>query len=291
MARFGCGRATYLVDPRKCVILPVGEPTQWTIQDSSLLSSDVNSETFCSHPTQACAQRINTTDGSVLPALTYAYSVDAEPGIPTPTVSCFDNSTLQITGTASSPGMAFELLARVSASGTNASVACAPAGTNNATISVTGASDAFVTWVGGTNYDADAGDAAHNFSFQGADPHDALVALIGPATAAAGTYDRLLAAHVADYSGLITKFELDIGQTPDFDTPTDQLRDAYQTDVGNPYLEWLLFNFGRYLLTGSARGTLPANLQGKWAKDASNPWSADYRECCCTYCLRDCTRS
>ncbi|TBU60468.1 Six-hairpin glycosidase-like protein [Dichomitus squalens] len=245
--------------------------TSWTQGNASFFR-----ETFCSHPTQACVQRINTTDASTLPALTYAYSVDAESGIPIPTVSCFDNSTLQITGTASSPGMAFEILARVSASGTNASIVCAPTGTNNATISVSGASDAFITWVGGTDYDADAGDAVHSFSFKGADPHDALVALIEPATASATTYDGALAAHIADYAGLITKFELDLGQTPDFATPTDQLHDAYQTDVGNPYLEWLLFNFGRYLLAGSARGTLPANLQGKWAKDDSNPWSADY---------------
>ena len=76
----------------------------------------------------------------------------------------------------------------------------------------------------------------------------------------------------------MTGFGLDLGQTADFNTPTDELVAAYETDVGNPYLEWLLFNFGRYLLASSARGALPANLQGKWAKDASNPWSADYRE-------------
>ncbi len=49
---------------------------------------------------------------------------------------------------------------------------------------------------------------------------------------------------------------------------------AYEVDVGNPYLEWLMFNFGRYLLVGSAPGKLPANLQGKWARDIGNPWSA-----------------
>ena len=68
-------------------------------------------ETFCSHPLEACIQHISTADASALPALTYAYSIAAESGIPTPTVSCLDNSTLQITGTASSPGMAFEILA------------------------------------------------------------------------------------------------------------------------------------------------------------------------------------
>ena len=68
-------------------------------------------------------------------------------------------------------------------------------------------------------------------------------------------------------------FALDLGQKPDLETPTDVLRSQYEVDTGNPYLEWVLFNYGRYLLAGSARGDLPANLQGKWAFDASNPWS------------------
>lgn len=33
-----------------------------------------------------------------------------------------------------------------------------------------------------------------------------------------------------------------------------------------------MFNYGRYLLGSSARGALPANLQGKWALDIANPW-------------------
>ncbi len=237
------------------------------------------SETFCSHPTQACVQHINTTDSSPLPALTYAYSVDAESGIPTPTVSCFDNSTLQITGTASDPGMAFEILARVSASGTNASITCSPAGKNNATIGVTGATASWIAWVGGTDYDPDAGNAAHSFSFKGADPHDSLTVLLGPATTLSSSgYHDILTSHSADYSALINRFQLDLGQKPDFSTPTDQLRNAYQTDVGNTYLEWLLFNFGRYLLAGSARGALPANLQGKWGITAGGAYMDEIKK-------------
>ena len=232
------------------------------------------SETFCSNPTQACVQHINTTDGTTLPSLTFAYSLSPESGIDTPTVQCFDNTTLMIEGTASSPGMAFELLARVAASGGNASITCTPSG-SNATIAVTGAQAAWITWVGGTDYDMDAGDEAHGFSFKGTAPHDALVALLAPATAAlATTYDAQIAAHIRDYSAVMTQFSVDIGQTPDFTTPTDQLRDEYQTDTGNPYLEWLTFNYGRYLLATSARGALPANLQGKWGKDSSNAWGA-----------------
>ena len=169
--------------------------------------------------------------------------------------------------------MAFEILARVSTGGAGASVTCTPSG-SNATITVTGASEAAITWVGGTNYDMDAGDEAHDFSFKGPEPHDALVQLIGPATSAETSYDSIFAAHVEDFQGVVSGFKLDIGQKPDFGATTDALVAAYRTDTGNPYLEWLVFNYGRYLLASSARGVLPANLQGKWGKDSSNPWGA-----------------
>ncbi|KAH9896616.1 Six-hairpin glycosidase-like protein [Cubamyces lactineus] len=241
--------------------------TQWTQGNTTFFR-----ETLCSNPTQACLQRINTTDASTLPTVTYAYSVAAESGIPVPTISCFDNSTLQIAGTASDPGMAFEILARVAAQPITASVSCASSGSGNATLTVSGASDAVITWVGGTNYDMNAGDAAHNFTFQGADPHDGLVTLLS----SVGSYDDVRAAHVADYVDALGDFDFQLAQIPNLETPTDQLKAQYQTDVGNVYLEWVLFHYARYLLVSSSRGALPANLQGKWAKDASNPWSADY---------------
>ncbi|KAI0646085.1 glycoside hydrolase family 95 protein [Trametes meyenii] len=248
--------------------------TQWTRGNRTFTR-----ETFCSHPAQACLQHINASDSDVLPALTYAYSIAAESGIPTPVVSCFDNSTLSISGTASDPGMAFEILARVTAlsgTGSSATVACSPSSSGgNATLAVSGAREAWVTWVGGTDYDMDAGNVAHGFSFRGADPHDALVGLLSPATSSSTTYDALRAAHVADHASVLSAFSLDLGQKPDLETPTDVLKAQYRTDTGNTYLEWVLFNYGRYLLASSARGTLPANLQGKWGKDSSNPWGAD----------------
>ncbi|KAH9855593.1 glycoside hydrolase family 95 protein [Lenzites betulinus] len=247
--------------------------TQWTQGNTTFVR-----ETICSHPAQACVQHLNTSDASSLPALNYAYSIAAESGIPTPAVSCFDNSTLQITGTASDPGMAFEILARVTArSNGDASsplVSCTPSG-SNATLTVNGAQEAWITWVGGTDYSIDAGDAAHDFTFRGPDPHDALLSLLAHATASSTSYDDLRAVHVEDFTSVTSPFALDLGQTPDRNTPTDVLKAQYETDAGNTYLEWVLFNYGRYLLASSARGALPANLQGKWAKDSSNPWSAD----------------
>ena len=57
------------------------------------------------------------------------------------------------------------------------------------------------------------------------------------------------------------------------DVPTDRRIAAPEDDPG---LAELYFNFGRYLLVGSSRGKLPANLQGIWCKDYLAPWSADY---------------
>ncbi|KAF8315453.1 hypothetical protein DL93DRAFT_2166815 [Clavulina sp. PMI_390] len=242
--------------------------TQWTNANSTFLRTS-----FCSNPLQACVEHIQSS--SSLPGVTWAFSSSLESGLPTPNISCFDQSTLLVRGLVADPGMSYEFLAR--ARSTGGKVVCNPvAGSNNATLHVASGSEAWITWVGGTNYDMDAGDAAHGYSFQGVDPHASLLSLLTAATTSKLTYTAILNQHIGDYTGVVSKFSLNIGQTPDLSTPTDQLVDAYQTDVGNPYLEWLLFNFGRYLLVGSSRGELPANLQGKWASDISNAWSGDY---------------
>lgn len=57
------------------------------------------------------------------------------------------------------------------------------------------------------------------------------------------------------------------------DIPTDQRLQAPEGDLG---LVELYFNFGRYLLVGSSRGQLPANLQGIWCQDYQAIWSSDY---------------
>jgi alpha-L-fucosidase 2 len=120
------------------------------------------------------------------------------------------------------------------------------------------------------------GNAASGYSFRGADPHAELTRSLA---ALPLVYSNERARHVKDVCDVLNKFSLDLGKprATDLITPTDQLIASYQVDRGNPYLEWIAFNFGRYLLFSSARGALPANLQGKWAFDSSNPWGADYR--------------
>jgi alpha-L-fucosidase 2 len=232
-------------------------------------------ESFCSHPLQACVQYLNTTDSRDLPALTYAYTTAAEIGLPAPNVTCLDDATLSIRNYVSVPGMLYEILVQVQAPDGLISCSAVP-GSNppNATLTVTDASEAWISWFGGTNYNMTAGNAAANYSFQGSDPHNGLVALLSSANLGTTSYAELLDGHIKDYTSIVTRFSLDLGQTPEFNTPTDIILSGYDASVGNPYLEWVLFNYGRYLLASSARGTLPANLQGLWANGYSNPWSA-----------------
>ncbi|CCO35328.1 putative alpha-fucosidase A [Rhizoctonia solani AG-1 IB] len=114
------------------------------------------------------------------------------------------------------------------------------------------------------------GNAASGYTFKGVDPHAELTGLL--AKAAGQNAASALAGHSADYRAALGGFSLNIGQKAEKTKTTAQLRKEYKTDVGNPYLEWLLFNYGRYMLVGSTRSYLPANLQGVWARDA------DYRE-------------
>ena len=218
-------------------------------------------------------QYVNSSDP--LPSLTYAFSVSPETGLPTPNVTCLDDSTLSVRGYVYNPGMLYELLAQVAApDGTMACTAIPGSNPPNATLTVYGASEAWITWVGDTNYNVAAGNATFDYSFLGLDPHNTLVGLLASENIQSASYSSILAEHVTDYQSIMGPFSLSLGQIPDLSRPTDQIVASYQTNVGNTYLEWLTFNFGRYLLTSSARGTLPANLQGKWANGYTNAWSA-----------------
>ncbi|KAJ6579915.1 hypothetical protein B0H10DRAFT_2235488 [Mycena sp. CBHHK59/15] len=71
------------------------------------------------------------------------------------------------------------------------------------------ATEAWMSWVGGTEFSQDVGDAAHTFSFKGADPHAALVSFAG--TVSTASYAMLRAQHFADFAATFHGFSL--GQT------------------------------------------------------------------------------
>lgn len=92
--------------------------------------------------------------------------------------------------------------------------------------------------------------------------------------------ERIREDHLADYSRLFSRVELDLGSTPDSIAalPTDvQLKRYTDLKELNPDLEELYFQYGRYLLISCSRTQgVPANLQGLWNEYLLPPWSSNY---------------
>ncbi len=90
-------------------------------------------------------------------------------------------------------------------------------------------------------------------------------------------FDALLREHVADYRQLFDRVAFRLPRTASSTWPTDRRVRAYGAGRGDPNLEALIFQYGRYLLISSSRpGGLPANLQGKWNHLQRPEWASDY---------------
>ena len=132
--------------------------------------------------------------------------------------------------------------------------------------------DALTVIVGaGTSYVADA--AQH---FRGEHPLARVTAQV--AAAAARPADQLRTEHERDVASLLGRVQLDLGATAADRKalPTDARVLAYTKDGNDPELEAQYFQYGRYLLASSSRGSLPANLQGLWNNSLTPPWRSDY---------------
>ncbi|WP_395014443.1 glycosyl hydrolase family 95 catalytic domain-containing protein, partial [Robinsoniella peoriensis] len=102
--------------------------------------------------------------------------------------------------------------------------------------------------------------------------------------AAGKNYDQVKADHIADYTNIFDRVDLDLGQGVS-SKPTDELLAAYKANTATPeersQLEVILYQYGRFMTIESSReGDLPANLQGVWQNrvgDANRvPWGSDY---------------
>ncbi|WP_312336992.1 glycosyl hydrolase family 95 catalytic domain-containing protein [Sphingobacterium sp.] len=89
--------------------------------------------------------------------------------------------------------------------------------------------------------------------------------------------NKLLERHIADYTSLFNRIELDLDHSQlDRQQTTKTLLEAYKKQP-IPALEALVYQYGRYLLISSSRkGGLPANLQGLWNNSNNPPWRSDY---------------
>ncbi|CAG2181756.1 unnamed protein product, partial [Oppiella nova] len=86
----------------------------------------------------------------------------------------------------------------------------------------------------------------------------------------------------SDFHGLFNRVDVDFGQSSAQQTalPTIKRKNA-AADQFDPDFEEMFYQFGRYLMISSSRGSLPANLQanqfhGLWNDNNSPPWHADY---------------
>jgi alpha-L-fucosidase 2 len=111
-------------------------------------------------------------------------------------------------------------------------------------------------------------------SWRGEHPHARVTQRLE--AAAKKTFAQLRAAHVADHQSLFNRVSLALGGAKS-SLPTDQRLAARANAKGDPGLEALLFQYGRYLLIASSRpGGLPANLQGIWNQDVKPAWYSGY---------------
>ncbi len=92
------------------------------------------------------------------------------------------------------------------------------------------------------------------------------------------SWKELKTAHINEHTEMFNRVSLDLGNPGNHEIPTDKRIDAFRKGAKDHDLIVQLFQFGRYLLMGSSRGTavLPANLQGKWNEREWAPWEADY---------------
>lgn len=133
--------------------------------------------------------------------------------------------------------------------------------------------DALIIVLGaGTSYVA---DAAKGFD-SGEAPLPRVTAQVD--AAAAQPWTLLLDRHIADHRRFFARMALDLGRSGDDRRalPTGERLRRYTAEGGDPELEALHAQYGRYLLIASSRDSLPANLQGLWNDSLTPPWKADY---------------
>ncbi|KAJ5527609.1 glycoside hydrolase family 95 protein-like protein [Penicillium frequentans] len=226
-----------------------------------------NTSIFCSEPDDVCVYQI--ASDSPLPAIKFGLRNNYLNSTLVTTV-CVGNQ-LQMTGHLAQPGMQFVGISQAvqpAAAKCHEGSIILPEGTKDTSVAiVVGA---------GSNYDQTRGNRAAGFSFRGADPTAAVMKTVS--TAASRSFKDIFARHVQDHRTLFSTFSLDLpGTFNSSKTETAQVISSYNITTGDPWLESLLVDYGRYLLIGSSREkSLPANLQGRWAVDQNPAWSADY---------------
>ncbi len=175
-----------------------------------------------------------------------------------------EDATLSFKG-ALPNGMRYETMARVMVKGGTAQAA-------DGKITLNKCDEALILIAAGTDYVFD-----YAKKYRGEDPRARVANQLE--SASKKPFEALKAAHVANYQSLFNRVNLELGATSAerVALPTDQRKVVYADKGGDPDLEELMFQYGRYLMISCSRpGGLPANLQGLWNDSNKPPWFSDY---------------
>ena len=90
-------------------------------------------------------------------------------------------------------------------------------------------------------------------------------------------FSTLKKTHLDDFTELMSRVHLGIGDPAENQKPTDQRLAAIKMGESDPDLVAKIFQFGRYMLVASSReGSEPANLQARWNQDLLPNWGSKY---------------
>jgi len=135
-------------------------------------------------------------------------------------------------------------------------------------ITVAAADEVTIHLTAGTSFLLD-----YNKNFRGALPAKKIDSILNKS--ATQTYAQLYSRHSTDYQTLFNRVQFNIGKNSTL-TTLERIN-AYKSDINDPNLEALLFQYGRYLLISSSRkGGLPTNLQGIWNDQLKPTWYSQY---------------
>ena len=142
------------------------------------------------------------------------------------------------------------------------------------TLTVKGATETLIIAAIATNFNgANNNPATHGTDYQA-------IATRKADRAAKKAYADILRDHIADYTKLFSRVNIDLGESPaELNAmPTDiRLKNYTDNSAYDPDLEELYFDYGRYLLISCSRTPrVPANLQGLWNEYLLPPWSSNY---------------
>lgn len=230
--------------------------------------------TFCSFPDQVCIYQLTST--SILPEITVGLENQARTN-PTGNLSCMSNTAIFRGLSYPDLGMIYDVRAEiVIPNQQKKSTGFCDSNSGHLIIPSSTTKSFQIVIAAGTSFDDSKGNAENNFSFRGDDPASQVSTTVS--TAAKKSFEDLLTAHTDDFTSYTERFTLNLPDTMGSSTKeTAPLIANYSVNDGDPYVESLLFDQGRYLFLSSTRSnSLPAGLQGRWTEQLNPSWGADF---------------